>query len=260
MSNDIKKTMPIGVFDSGLGGISVLREIVSLMPEENYIYYGDSAHAPYGTKPLDEIRRLSEADMSFLLARHDKAIVIACNTATAASAEILREKYPDIPIIGIEPALKPAVLWKPHDRVAVMATPMTLKQEKFQNLMHHYETASEIYTVPCPGLADLVEQYELTGPKITKYLTDILAPVLEKDIDAIVLGCTHYPFVEPVIREIVGPNVKIFNGSHGTAMELKRRLMENGIKNDSTVHGTIEIYNSNSDDKTLEMCKRLLNS
>lgn len=250
---------PIGIFDSGIGGVSVLKEMIQLMPEENYIYYGDSANAPYGTKTAEEIRRLSLACMHFLLNHDVKAVVIACNTATSASAEMLRLQYPDIPIIGIEPALKPAVLWKEHDRIAVLATPMTLKQEKFQKLLHTYETTSDIYCIPCPGLMEFVERGELNGPRLTAFLKELLTPYLHK-IDAIVLGCTHYPFVAPVISEIAGPDIKIFQGSYGTAKELKRRLLEAGLKKEDTTRGTVQIYNSNQSPETIALCDRLIHT
>ncbi len=249
---------PIGVFDSGIGGISVLREIVELMPNENYIYYGDSKHAPYGEKKREEIQALSENCVSFLLDKNVKAIVIACNTATSACADLLRHKYSDMPIIGIEPALKPAVLWKAHDRVAVMATPMTLKQEKFRQLLHTYEEQSDIFCIPCPGLADFVESGMLDGPEITEFLDGLLHPYLEKGIDAIVLGCTHYPFVEKVIRRIAGDSVRIFNGSHGTALELKRRLTEADLLTENQTKGTVEIYNSSNDTNIIHLCHTLL--
>lgn len=250
---------PIGVFDSGIGGISVLREIVNLMPNEDYIYYGDSSHAPYGTKSLEEIQALSNACVSFLLNKNVKAMVIACNTATSACAETLREKYPDIPIIGIEPALKPAVLWKEHDRVAVMATPMTLNQNKFKQLMHTYEEQSDIFCIPCPGLADYVEQGILDGPELTGFLERLLRPYLDKGIDAIVLGCTHYPFVEKVIRLIAGNEIRIFNGSHGTALELRRRLEAAELLTNSPVKGRVNIYNSSNDSEIIHLCHTLLN-
>ena len=157
---------------------------------------------------------------------------------------MLRTDHPDIPVIGIEPALKPAVLWKEHDRIAVMATPMTLKQDKFLSLMHTYEDRSVIYRVPCPKLVGFVENGDLDSPKLHDYLQEVLSPYLEKGIDAIVLGCTHYPFVEKMIRTVVGPDIKIFVGSHGTAVELRRRLIAAGLKSDSTGDGTVEIYNS----------------
>ncbi|MGN0395561.1 MAG: glutamate racemase [Coprococcus sp.] len=250
---------PIGIFDSGLGGISVLRDIVKLMPNENYIYYGDSAHAPYGTKSLEEIQALSDACVSFLLNKDVKAIVIACNTATSAAAGLLRSKYINLPIIGIEPALKPAVLWKEHDKVAVMATPMTLQQDKFKMLMHTYEGISDIFCIPCPGLADYVEKGIFDGPEITAFLEGLLRPYLEKGIDAIVLGCTHYPFVKKVISHIAGENVRIFDGSHGTALELKRRLEISGLLTNNNAKGEISIFNSNDSPAIIQLCHTLLN-
>ncbi len=250
---------PIGVFDSGIGGVSVLKEMLHVMPEENFIYYGDSANAPYGTKPLEDIIRLSENCADYLLGRGCKAIVIACNTATGAAAELLRAKHPEIPIIGIEPALKPAALWKEHDRVAVMATPMTLSQSKFLNLLHTYEDISTIYSVPCPDLVKFVERGELEGADLEAYLHTLLDDVLAKGLDAIVLGCTHYPFVEGAIKNVVGPDVGIFVGSHGTAMELKRRLEVAGLKlPEGGPKGSVEIVNSSTDPKQLTLCKMLL--
>lgn len=249
---------PIGVFDSGIGGISVLREIVNLMPNEDYLYYGDSSHAPYGTKSLEEIQALSDTCVSFLLDKNVKAIVIACNTATSACAARLRKKYPDIPIIGIEPALKPAVLWKEHDRVAVMATPMTLNQDKFRQLMHTYEEQSDIFCIPCPGLADYVEKGILDGPELTDFLETLLRPSLDKGIDAIVLGCTHYPFVEKVIRRIAGNEIRIFNGSHGTALELRRRLEAADLLTGRTENGSVSIFNSSNDSAIINLCHTLL--
>ena len=235
-------TRSIGVFDSGLGGISVLRDIVELMPCENYIYFGDSAHAPYGTKTREAILERSEQCTNFLLAKDVKAIVIACNTATSVAASTLRQQYPSIPIIGIEPALKPAVLWKEHDKVAVMK---------------HYSKESDIYPVPCPGLADYVEKGIFDGEEITEFLKGLLAPSLEKHVDAIVLGCTHYPFVEKVIQRIAGPDVKIFNGAHGTALELQRRLRIAELLTPSIEKGTVEFYSSSTNPETIKLCHQL---
>jgi glutamate racemase len=166
--------------------------------------------------------------------------------------------YPKLPIIGIEPALKPAVLWKEHDRVAVMATPATLSLEKFQNLLHTYDSSSKIYSIPCPGLMDFVERGELDGPELEQFLSNLLSPYLSKGLDAIVLGCTHYPFVEKTIQKIAGPSIRIFNGSYGTAMELKRRLICSGIKRETGRTGQIDICNSNGCSDTIKLCHRLL--
>ena len=158
-----RQECPIGVFDSGVGGISVLRELVAQMPNENYIFFGDSKNAPYGTKTLEEVQKLTCADAEYLLSRGVKALVVACNTATSAAIRILREKYADMPVIGIEPALKPAVHAGGHPRVLVMATPMTLREEKFHALMQRFESDAEILRLPCPGLVEYVEQGVLEG-------------------------------------------------------------------------------------------------
>ena len=161
-----RQECPIGVFDSGVGGISVLRELVAQMPNENYIFFGDSKNAPYGTKTLEEVQKLTCADAEYLLSRGVKALVVACNTATSAAIRILREKYADMPVIGIEPALKPAVHAGGHPRVLVMATPMTLREEKFHALMQRFESDAEILRLPCSGLVEYVEQGVLEGAEL----------------------------------------------------------------------------------------------
>ena len=203
-----KATLPIGVFDSGVGGISVLRELMALMPNENYIFFGDSANAPYGTKTLDEVVKLTCKDAAYLYEQGVKAIVVACNTATSAGVKILRERYTDIPVIGIEPALKPAVLSAKHPTVLVMATPMTLREEKFQNLMHRYEQDAEIIPLPCPGLVEFIERGELESEELEHFLRKLFAPY--KKADAVVLGCTHYPFAKKMIGKILGEEVLLF--------------------------------------------------
>ena len=253
----MSSTAPIGVFDSGLGGISVARQIAHDMPDEKVLYFGDSANAPYGTKTPQQVRDLSFAIVEQFVKQGVKAVVIACNTATSVAASTLRQQYPSIPIIGIEPALKPAVLWKEHDKVAVMATPATLALPKFHELMKHYSKESDIYPIPCPGLADYVERGIFDGEEITEFLRELLAPYLAKKIDAIVLGCTHYPFVEKVIKRIAGPDVKIFNGAHGTALELQRRLRIAELLTPSIEKGSVEFYSSSTNPKTIKLCHQL---
>ena len=182
---------PIAFFDSGLGGISVLRETVRLLPEENYLYYGDSLHAPYGVKSEAQIQALSLAAAEHLVSAGAKAIVVACNTATSAAIGLLRQVYPDIPVIGTEPALKPAVEKYPGGRILVMATPMTIKQEKFQALKHQFDDRAQIIGLPCEGLMEFVERGELRGSAVEAYLTEKLAPYLREPVDGIVLGCTR---------------------------------------------------------------------
>ena len=185
---------PIGVFDSGVGGISVLGELIRQMPNENYIYFGDSRNAPNGTKGLEEVRELTIRNVEYLLELGAKSIVVACNTATSAAVAVLRRMYPNLPLVGIEPAIKPAVLHKPGSRIVVMATPMTLRQEKFQNLMKQYETKAEIVPLPCPGLVEFIERGDLEGEDLYNYLEELFRDVKQKPVDSIVLGCTHYPF------------------------------------------------------------------
>lgn len=248
---------PVGVFDSGVGGISVLRELVKLMPNENYIYYGDSKNAPYGPKTVEEVRRLTIEHIDFLVERGAKAIVVACNTATSAAIDLLREKYPDMSVVGIEPALKPAVLSKQNARVLVMATPMTIREEKFHHLMQEYEAQAEIYPLACPGLPEFVEAGDLDGEDLKAYLSEKFAPYQGK-VDAVVLGCTHYPFVRPVIQELLGSSVAVFDGGAGTARELRRRMRESGILNPSGEKGEISILNSRETAEEIALCEKLL--
>ena len=247
----------IAVFDSGVGGISVLRELVKALPHELFLYYGDSANAPYGTKTTEQVIDLTTRHIGELIDRGAKAVVIACNTATSAAAEILREKYPLIPIIGIEPALKTAVMSGSHPRVLVMATPMTLRLEKFHRLMDRYESLGQVYLLPCPGLAELVEQGELRGEKIESYLNKLLRDYRDNAVDAAVLGCTHYPFVKPVIASILGDRVQIFDGSRGTARELTRRLEAEGLMYTGSEPGGVVFENSRSTPGELELCRML---
>lgn len=250
---------PIGVFDSGVGGISVLRELVALMPNENYMFYGDSANAPYGTKPLEEVQRLTCAAAEYLTDRGVKALVVACNTATSAAITILREQYRDIPVIGIEPALKPAVLASVHPRVLVMATPMTLREEKFHRLLEEHRTEAEIISLPCPGLVEFVERGELQGEALERFLMDLLDEYRKHPVDSVVLGCTHYPFVRDTIRKALGGKVQIFDGGAGTARETKRRLVECSLCNPQGGQGQVLIENSLHEPEILDLSRRLLN-
>lgn len=251
--------MPIGVFDSGVGGISVLRELVKQMPNEDYIYFGDSIHAPYGTKSLEEVRELTISNIQFLLEEGAKSIVVACNTATSAAVAKLRTMYPELPLVGIEPAIKPAVLYKKNSRVIVMATPMTLGQEKFQKLMSLYENMADIVPLPCPGLMEFVEKGKLNGDDLMKYFAELFRAVSHKKIDSIVLGCTHYPFVKDAIQSFIGDDVVIFDGGEGTAREMKRRLNEAGMLNISDRKGEVKFINSRNTEEELKLCEYLLN-
>ena len=182
----------IAVFDSGVGGISVLRELVKSMPQEKFLYFGDSANAPYGEKSAEAVRDLTEQAAQMLLARDAKALVVACNTATAAAINHLRERYPDTFIIGIEPALKPATDRYPTGRIGIMATQVTLQEEKLAHQLERFPEA-RVERIPAPGLVELIESGHTDGPEVEALLSNILAPYVGK-LDALVLGCTHYPF------------------------------------------------------------------
>ena len=242
MINDIR---PIGVFDSGVGGISVLRELTALMPNENFIYFGDSANAPYGIRSYDEVYSLTQNIIHHLLNQDCKALVVACNTITAAVITRLRTEYPDIPIIGIEPAIKPAIEHCPNGNVVVMATKVTLREEKFLNLLSEYSDKAHIYTISCPGLVEFVENGILDGPDLTNHLKFLLRDVLDKKIDAVVLGCTHYPFVRKAIADIVGNDCFIIDGGNGTARETKRQLGLHNISACENNIGSVTLQNSN---------------
>lgn len=256
MYNIIDKDSPIGFFDSGVGGISVMRRAVELMPNENYIYFGDSKNAPYGGKHVDEVRELTFNAMKFFVEQGVKAVVIACNTATSAAIKELRETY-DMPIIGIEPAIKPAVESKKQGKVIIMATTMTLAEKKFNNLMDKYKDEREIIKLPAPGLVELVESGILDGEDVINFLREKLKPYLNTKISTIVLGCTHYPFVQNVIQDIVGKDVEIIDGSYGTIRELNRKLSEINLINNQQENGYVKIYSSGGEE-IVELCKVLL--
>ena len=234
---------PIAVFDSGLGGISVLRELRALMPEENYLYFGDSANAPYGVRSLEEVRTLTMRAISGLYSRGIKAAVIACNTATSAAIVPLRERFFDIPIIGMEPALKPAVLEHPHECVLVLATALTLREEKFSHLMENYDALAEVISLPCPELVEFVERGQLQGPEVERYLAERLGPWRER-ADAAVLGCTHFPFLREAIRRALKPEAVLYDGGAGTARQTLRQLELRDLRRGGDALGTVAMENS----------------
>ena len=251
-------TRPIVVFDSGVGGISVLREMVRLMPNEDFLFFGDSANAPYGTRTLENVRELTVGHISRMVDAGAKAVCIACNTATSAAVDQLRQMYTQIPIIGIEPALKPAALSGGHPNVVVMATPMTLREQKFQRLMARFESDAEIYRLPCPELVRFVEHGMLSGSEVEEYLREQFASLGDVRIDCAVLGCTHFPFVRDTIQRVLGGDVKLFDGGAGTARQMKRRLTECGLSADAGNIGGVEMCNSLGSPEIMALAQRLL--
>ena len=247
----------IAVFDSGVGGISVLRQLRKLMPGENYIYYGDSANAPYGSRSTEEVRALTLAAAEKLTTAYPvKALVVACNTATAAAIESLRAKYSDLIVIGIEPAVKLAADHFPGGRLGVMATEVTLREEKFDQLMHRFDGNRTITKIPAPGLVKLIEAGKADTPETDALLASLLGPYVGK-LDALVLGCTHYPFVSRRISKVLGPETMLLHGGKGTARETKRRLEKADLLHCG--QGNIQIINSDPDPAVTALAWKLLN-
>lgn len=234
----------IGVFDSGLGGISVLRACVDLLPREDFLFFGDSAHAPYGEKSLAEVRRLTLAAVDHLLDQGVKGVVVACNTATSAAIHLLRQAHPDLPVIGIEPAVKPAAQAQESSSVLVMATPLTIREDKYQKLAAAFCHQANVISLPCPGLAEMVEQGLFDGPVVDAYLQDLFLPFRYCGVEYIVLGCTHYPFLRRAIARNFGRPVAIIDGSQGTARQLRRQLEAKGLLSQRAGRGTVTFQNS----------------
>lgn len=245
----------IAVIDSGLGGLSVLRHLRRAMPGERFLYYGDSANAPYGTRSREEVEALTLDIAEQLMQRGLKALVVACNTATSAAIGALREKYPDLIVVGIEPALKLAVDQFPGGGIGVMATPVTLREEKFCRLMARYASSCQVYRIPAPQLVPLIEDGRVDTPEMQAALHELLGPYIGK-INALVLGCTHYPFASHAMERILGPDVAVLDGGRGTARETKRRLtaadlLENGP-------GDLILENSLGTEEILARSRKLL--
>lgn len=218
----------IAVFDSGVGGISVLRHLLRQLPNERYIYFGDSANAPYGTKTTEAVRQLALEAARHLIGRGIKALVVACNTATAAAIQDLRRAYPDLIVVGVEPALKPAADKYPGGRIGVMATPVTLQGEKFHRLLERFTHDHQVVLIPAPGLADLIEAGKQNEAEGKALLSKLLSPYVGK-LDALVLGCTHYPFAAEAISHIMGSGVELLDGGEGTALQTRRSLEAKGL-------------------------------
>ncbi len=244
----------IAVFDSGVGGISVLRELKKRMPEERYLYFGDSANAPYGDKTTEEVKELTLRAVENILPKGVKALVVACNTATAAAIGALRQAHPDLIVIGIEPALKMAADRFPTGRIGVMATQVTLREDKFLQQMERFPEA-QVYPIAAPGLVELIESGYTEGMQVEQLLREVLTPYVGK-LDALVLGCTHYPFVRAAIRRIMGDGTLLFDGGEGTARQTRRCLAAAGLLHEG--RGVVRIENSSQDPAPSILSRELL--
>jgi len=235
---------PIGIFDSGIGGLSVLRAIRAQMPNESVIYFGDQGHIPYGPRPMEQIRDFSEAITKFLLAQDAKIIVVACNTASAAALKYLREKLPDVQFVGMEPAVKPAAEMTHTGKVGVLATPATFQGALYASVVERFANGVELFQNTCNGLVQQIEQGNLDGEETRRILEEALLPMLENNIDTVVLGCTHYPFVIPLIEEIVGEKVRVIDPAPSVAKQVKRLLEAGGLRGESESKGMVKLFTS----------------
>ncbi len=235
----------------------MLLEARKLLPSENYIYYGDSANAPYGTKSPERIIELSEAAAEKLLSMGAKAVVVACNTATGEAINYLRQRFEGVPIVGTEPAIKPAVSAFPGGRVLVMATPQCLESKRVRELAARFEKEAELVLLPCPGLMEFVERGELSGERLNAHIRALMEPVSVKPFDAVVLGCTHYPFLREAIARFTG-SAAIIDGNLGISRQLMRRLEEAGLLREEGKKGSVRMENSSDDPVLLERGRLML--
>jgi len=215
---------PIGIFDSGVGGLTVLRSIVAQMPHESLLYVADQGHVPYGSRSLEEVRSFSEQITRFLLGQHAKIIVVACNSASAAALKQLRMTFPTVPFVGMEPAVKPAAEQTQSAVVGVLATPATFQGALFASVVERFATGVTVLQATCPGLVERIEAGDLDSPPARHILETALGPMLDRGIDTVVLACTHFPFVIPLIQQIVGPGVRVIDPAPAVARQTQRLL------------------------------------
>lgn len=249
----------IGIFDSGVGGLSVLRAVRALMPCHPLIYLADQAHVPYGARTKDEVRNFSRAITRFLLDHGAQVIIVACNTASAAALYHLRETFPEVPFVGMEPAVKPAAAGTHSGVIGVLATPVTFQGELYASVVDRFARNVTVLQDTCPGLVQQIEAGRLKDGETRAILERALFPMLEKGVDEIVMGCTHYPFVIPLIREIVGPAVQVIDPAPAIARQAGRLLASHGTMVDSCQeHGSIHFFTTGDPYRLREMLPTLL--
>ncbi len=247
---------PIGVMDSGVGGISVLKHIHALLPHENLMYMADSKYAPYGNKTPEEITARCFEIADFLIAKDVKALVVACNTATAAAIDVMREKYA-LPIIGMEPAVKPAAEASKNGVIGVLATVGTLKSAQFAALLESYGRNVKVVTQGCVGLVECIERGELDAAETKALIRQYTTPLLVEGADTIVLGCTHYPFVKHVIQEIVGDKITLIDTGAAVAKQLKNKLEEKGLLSSSKQKAEVHFWTNSEAENAEQVTEKL---
>ena len=249
---------PIGVFDSGVGGLSILRAMRLQLPEEPVIYFGDQAHIPYGPRPLQQVRDFSEAITRFLLSKESKLIVVACNAASAAALTYLRQTFPQVDFVGMEPAIKPAAEHTETGVVGVLATPATFQGALFASVVERFAGGVELLKDACPGLVQRIEAGDLDGPETRRILEQALHPMLARNIDTVVLGCTHYPFVIGLIQSIVGDKVRVIDPAPAVARQAGRLLENRGLRHPPGARGAMQFFTSASEASLQSLLPRLL--
>ena len=235
---------PIGIFDSGVGGLSVLRVIRKQMPEEALIYFGDQVHVPYGPRPLGQVCDFSEGITRYLLDKGAKLIVVACNAASAAALTYLRKTFSNVPFVGMEPAVKPAAEYTETGVVGVLATPATFQGKLYESVVERFASGVRLLQSTCPGLVQQIELGDLESPKTRAILEAALQPMLKQNIDTIVLGCTHYPFVIPLIQQIAGEKIRVIDPAPAVARQVEHLLDAGGLKFSSGGRRELRLFTS----------------
>jgi glutamate racemase len=248
----------IGLFDSGVGGLSVLRAVRAHLPAHSLVYLGDQAHVPYGPRPLAEVRCFSEAITRYLLGQGAQVIVVACNTASAAALHGLRKQFPQVPFIGMEPAVKPAAESTHSGVVGVLATPATFQGELYASVVERFARDVQVLQDACPGLVSQIEAGDLDGPRTRAILEAALAPMLARGMDTVVMGCTHYPFVIPLIEQITGPGVRVIDPAPAIARQVERVLDARGVLAASQTKPTLRCLTTASQQPFQGLIQRLL--
>jgi len=249
---------PVGVFDSGVGGLSVLRAIRQQLPDEAMIYVADQAHVPYGPRPLEQVRLFSEEITRFLLSQGCKIIVVACNTASASALHSLRQTFPQVPFVGMEPAVKPAAETSRSGVVGVLATPATFQGALYASVIERFARGVTVLQHTCPGLVAQIEAGDLASQKTRSILEEALLPMLDQGIDTVVLGCTHYPFVIPLIEEISGPGVRVIDPAPAVARQVERLLKERILRSMQLVSGGLQVFTTGEPASLAGMLPELL--
>ena len=253
-----KQDRAIGIFDSGVGGLSVLREVRRHLPSEDLLYIADQAHVPYGIRTREEVFDFSEGIVRFFLNEKVKLIIIACNTASAVALDILRKSYPAMPFVGMEPAVKPAAEETSTGIVGVLATPATFQGALYASTVERFAKGVKILPDTCPGLVELIEQGKIDHPKTREILKKALDPMLEKGVDEVVMGCTHYPFVIPLIKDIVGENVQVIDPAPAVARQAGRLLTDYDLLTNGGDKGNTVFLTTGEPEELQEVIKRLL--